>query len=64
MDDAVAVSLWLPADRAAAALQAQVVRHGGDLVALHFVDVGPFEQAAIAEFVIETRLSERQATGR
>ena len=43
------------------ALQAKVVRHGGDMVALHFVDVGPFEQAAIAEFVIETRLSERQA---
>ena len=46
------------------ALQAKVVRHGGDMVALHFVDVGPFEQAAIAEFVIETRLSERQALGR
>ena len=32
------------------AAQAKVVRHGGDRSALHFVDVGPFEQAAIAEF--------------
>ena len=55
MDDAVAVTLWLPAVEQPLALQAKVVRHGGDMVALHFVDVGPFEQAAIAEFVIETR---------
>jgi hypothetical protein len=64
MDDAVVVTLWLPSIEQPLALQAKVVRHGGDLVALHFVDVGPFEQAAIAEFVIETRLSERQAAGR
>jgi hypothetical protein len=30
-------------------------------VALRFVDAGPHEQAAIAEFVIERRLAERQA---
>jgi hypothetical protein len=64
MDDEVAITLWLPSIEQPLAVQARVVRHGGDMVALHFVAVGPFEQAAIAEFVIETRLSERQSLGR
>jgi PilZ domain len=64
MDDDVAVTLWLPELEQPLAPQAKVVRRGGDMVALHFLDVGPFEQAAIAEFVIEQRLAERQALGR
>jgi hypothetical protein len=64
MDDEVALTLWLPGIEQPLPLKGRVVRHGGDMVALHFLDVGPFEQAAIAEFVIERRMSERQALGR
>jgi hypothetical protein len=63
MDDQVAVTLSLPGIEQPLPLQARVVRHGGDMVALHFEDVGAFEQAAIAEFVIEQRLAARQAAG-
>jgi hypothetical protein len=61
LDDDVAVTLWLPGIEQPLALQTRVVRHGDGMVALRFLEPGPFEQAAIAEFVIEQRLSERQA---
>lgn len=61
LDDEVTVTLWLPGIEQPLELQARVVRHAADMVALQFVDVGPYEQAAIAEFVIERRLAERQA---
>ena len=61
LDDVVALTLWLPGIEQPLELQARVVRHADDMAALRFVDVGPHEQAAIAEFVIEQRLAERQA---
>lgn len=61
MDDDVAISLTLPGIEQPLELQARVVRHADGMVALQFVDAGPFEQAAVAEFVIEQRLAERQA---
>jgi hypothetical protein len=61
LDDEVALTLWLPGIEQPLELQARVVRHADDMAALRFVDVGPYEQAAIAEFVIEQRLAERQA---
>ena len=61
LDDDVALTLWLPGIEQPLELQARVVRHADDMAALRFVDVGPYEQAAIAEFVIEQRLAERQA---
>jgi hypothetical protein len=61
MDDEVTLSLWLPGIEQPLELQARVVRHAEGMVALRFVDAGPYEQAAVAEFVIEQRLAERQA---
>jgi hypothetical protein len=60
LDDDVEIQLWLPGLEQPLALRTRVVRHASGLVALHFNDPGAFEQAAIAEFVIEQRLATRQ----
>jgi hypothetical protein len=64
MDDDVALTLTLPGLEQPLELQARVVRHAEGMVALQFVDAGAFEQAAVAEFVIEQRLAARQTLGR
>ena len=62
LDDEVAIQLWLPGLEQPLGLRGHVVRHASGLVALHFDDPAAFEQAAIAEFVIEQRLATRQLT--